>query len=303
MTNRNNSIDIAKGSLILCVILGHLLLGTIEGNPIRYVIYSFHMPVFMFISGYMINIDKISRMSFHDILTKYWNRMLKIWLIAYFIFSIYDVLHEPTIKHLCTLIYSPWYHLWYVPTLFCFILICRFLSTIAKREIVLFYPILLMTSMIYITLSQICPISLPRWCDCNYLPYFTIGLLCGNQSPRCPYKPCVLLALSYLPFLLIARTTHTMLSDLLRIIYLLLIILFFIYPSIKRDSLPMSDTLEYIGKNSLNVYLWHMIPIVILKNCISNAIVYYGISFTLLVIYMVIVKIRLNKNYKLNHCH
>ena len=65
----------------------------------------------------------------------------------------------------------------------------------------------------------------------------------------------------------------------------------------------MSDTLEYIGKNSLNVYLWHMIPIVILKDWISNAIVYYGISFTLLVIYMVIVKIRLNKNYKLNHCH
>lgn len=64
---RNNTIDIIKGFLIVCVILGHVLLGSIDDNIFRYIIYSFHMPLFMFMSGYMISVSKISQMTFPDI--------------------------------------------------------------------------------------------------------------------------------------------------------------------------------------------------------------------------------------------
>ena len=43
MSCRNYSIDTVKGFLILCVIIGHVLLGSLEQNVFRYVIYSFHM--------------------------------------------------------------------------------------------------------------------------------------------------------------------------------------------------------------------------------------------------------------------
>lgn len=54
---RNDSIDFAKGFLMIFVILGHIVQGTIEDGNLRGVIYSFHMPLFLFISGYMINLN------------------------------------------------------------------------------------------------------------------------------------------------------------------------------------------------------------------------------------------------------
>ena len=43
-------IDIAKGIAMICIVLGHL------GNPqINRVVFTFHVPVFFFITGYFIN--------------------------------------------------------------------------------------------------------------------------------------------------------------------------------------------------------------------------------------------------------
>ena len=138
---RNYSIDLVKGFLILCVIIGHVLLGTLNENIIRWVIYSFHMPLFVFMSGYMLNLTKLSSISFKELINKYWNRMLKMWLIAFVVFFLYQVFNDPTIEHVCGIIYSPWYHLWYVPTLFSYIILVRFLFT--KTNTVTAYLILI----------------------------------------------------------------------------------------------------------------------------------------------------------------
>lgn len=50
-------------------------------------------------------------------------------------------------------------------------------------------------------------------------------------------------------------------------------------PLIERDSLSPSLMLEWLGRNSLQIYLWHVIPIVVLKHYFeANVFVYYGIS-------------------------
>lgn len=54
MAERNRSVDAIKGVLIFTVVLGHMLLGTLDNNPVRFLIYSFHMPAFFFISGYCV---------------------------------------------------------------------------------------------------------------------------------------------------------------------------------------------------------------------------------------------------------
>ena len=50
-SNRNVAIDVTKGIGILLVIIGHVY----APNIIKYVICSFHMPLFFIISGYFFN--------------------------------------------------------------------------------------------------------------------------------------------------------------------------------------------------------------------------------------------------------
>ena len=51
MTNiRNTYWDTVKGILIVLVVIGHT--GTMMGDRWLSVIYSFHMPLFMFVSGF-----------------------------------------------------------------------------------------------------------------------------------------------------------------------------------------------------------------------------------------------------------
>lgn len=52
-------IDALKGILILLVIAGHFLEGRISENPLRYIIYSFHMPLFLVLSGFLLNRERL----------------------------------------------------------------------------------------------------------------------------------------------------------------------------------------------------------------------------------------------------
>lgn len=52
MQQRNITFDIMKGIGILLVIVGHLNL--IPMDPYRRIIFSFHMPLFLILSGYFV---------------------------------------------------------------------------------------------------------------------------------------------------------------------------------------------------------------------------------------------------------
>ena len=56
MTTRNRFCDNIRGYAILLVVIGHSIqcqIKDFDANPIFEMIYSFHMPLFMFISGYV----------------------------------------------------------------------------------------------------------------------------------------------------------------------------------------------------------------------------------------------------------
>lgn len=58
----NESIDIAKGIGMICLVLGHLF---IIGSDSFKMIFAFHMPLFFFLSGYLFISSKyILRFSF-----------------------------------------------------------------------------------------------------------------------------------------------------------------------------------------------------------------------------------------------
>lgn len=76
----NPTIDALKGILILFVIAGHLLPGGLNSSFLRYSIYAFHMPLFLFISGYLFNLKKNAQSAYAHIVKKYWKRMLLEWV-------------------------------------------------------------------------------------------------------------------------------------------------------------------------------------------------------------------------------
>jgi fucose 4-O-acetylase-like acetyltransferase len=97
----NQTADTLKGLLIVLVILGHFLLGTLMDNPIRYFIYSFHMPLFLFVGGYLINLPKLADMSWKDIFVKHFKRMLMAWGIAWGIYTLWACYPEFSSRQIC----------------------------------------------------------------------------------------------------------------------------------------------------------------------------------------------------------
>ena len=61
MGNRIQYIDRLKGLAIILVVIGHLIAFTTDNdgpNPVNQLIVSFHMPLFMFLSGFVISPPK-----------------------------------------------------------------------------------------------------------------------------------------------------------------------------------------------------------------------------------------------------
>jgi acyltransferase len=80
---RYASIDSLRGWLILLVMIGHLVLGSVHENVIRYSIYAFHMPLFIGLTGYLLNPDSLRKNSFFAALMRYWWRVLLPFAFAY----------------------------------------------------------------------------------------------------------------------------------------------------------------------------------------------------------------------------
>lgn len=290
---RNDSIDFAKGFLMIFVILGHIVQGTIEDGNLRGVIYSFHMPLFLFISGYMINLNKLIAQPVKDVFSKYWNRMLKAWLLAYVIFTSYLLLREPTIISVIGLTYSPWGHLWYVPTLFLYILLCKFLF--GKTNLIVSYSVLVLLGIAWNYVIQTTSINVSHWFDCSKLPYFALGLYFKNHLNSEKFnKSYIVIPLLYVPLYFAFVSLPFKTFGLGTALLLVGVIILYFYPALKNDTMPKSKVLSYIGKNSLYVYLWHQAPILLLVNYVSecNLTYYYIISFALLFLFILYIKLR-----------
>ena len=72
-TERVDWIDALKGFAILLVIVGHLIQTNYQsgiGNTIFNIIYSFHMPLFFFLSGFMVGFKDNGKLPFSFIKKK-----------------------------------------------------------------------------------------------------------------------------------------------------------------------------------------------------------------------------------------
>ena len=123
MSKRIEYLDIAKGIGILLVVLGHNDFEVIS-LFVQRLIYSFHMPLFFFLSGYFVN----TAVPFFDFFKKRFHSLIKPFLFTIFLIYFTSVSFEKmgfnmaitrTVKSLYgSGHYLDWVQLWFLPHLF-----------------------------------------------------------------------------------------------------------------------------------------------------------------------------------------
>lgn len=175
VTQRNHSVDAVKGALIFLVVLGHALLGTLDEKLLRYIIYSFHMPAFFFVSGYLLNIEKLRSKKYSDMFGKYWHRMLAEWLVAWVIYTAFVMHKDFSLVLLAKNIYSPFYHLWFVPSLFLMVSIV-WLAVHKIKDSFLRLSLLMTFGILFFNLTNT-EYKLSSTMNCACLPFLVLGII------------------------------------------------------------------------------------------------------------------------------
>lgn len=155
MKKRIELYDVAKGILIILVVLGHII--TLEyplSSFLKRFIYSFHVPAFFIISGMLINPSIVNKYSF----IQYVKRQFKKIMIPYFLFEILAVISQMAIlstKYVnfkgalinTLLIYCNAGATWYLATLF--IVLTFYYIMLKLRLCIGRYPVDFMVYFIY----------------------------------------------------------------------------------------------------------------------------------------------------------
>ena len=171
-------LDNIKTILIFLVVLGHLfeLKNTGVINYLYIVIYFFHMPAFIFCSGY---------------LSKPKNKKPIIkFLIIYLIFeTIYYFFYTYALERNVTLDYfTPYWTLWYLVALVAWNILLIFLDTNnPKRQIITIVLSLIIGVLIgYVSKTDLTIFSISR--IFVYLPFFLAGYYLKNNDPKWKWK-------------------------------------------------------------------------------------------------------------------
>ncbi|WP_366559050.1 acyltransferase [uncultured Fusobacterium sp.] len=319
----NQSIDFVKGILILLVFLGHLVVGKIEDNLVRYFIYSFHMPLFIGISGYLFNFNSLNNNP-KVFIKKLFGRILIPYILANFFYSTFiniDFLIKFNFKEFVigffkSIIFS-YYHLWYIQGYISYIIVSYLLLKFLKFDIKNLIIGLIISLFIYYLYFFIKPenifikIFLNNFRSYNLI-FFIIGYFIKEKKINIKISKNIVIIGTLIFFINSILEFFTIkVSDIyiyiyqiqnIIIYYISNILLIIILLKICEEYLKMQNKIiNFIGKNSLYFYLWHVLPIMILKSKIldKNIYLYYLlgiISFWLL--YLIIKKYILMKNKK-----
>ena len=109
------------------------------------------MPLFIGISGFLINIEMIN-LNFFSLFKKYWRRLGLPWVIAVAVFlltnNIITKFSDFSIKSIIHAYFYPYYHLWYIMSFISYLLILCFLWFIFRSTKYKWFCIFVVVSII-----------------------------------------------------------------------------------------------------------------------------------------------------------
>ena len=272
---RDLSLDVIKGFAILLVVFGHAIqinLNDFDENLIFRLIYSFHMPLFMFVSGYIASKTKI--FDLHLIKKKFFTLVIPflVWyLISYFVKS--DFNNTNIFGYIMNLIKSPDNGLWFLWILF--LNFCVLTLVIKLQSYNKILPIILINPLLFIIGHKvdILGAKLLAW----YFVFFLAGFLISKNKKlfEAYFKSAFIFSIIIFPvFILFWHRTDgplflstinisqaSIIGKAIRLAYnyvvafLAISIVFYVIKSI--DILKQNKTLIYLGGITLDIYILH----------------------------------------------
>jgi len=271
-------LDNLKAVLIFLVVLGHFLEIRISSNSgVRTVfslIYAFHMPLFVFISGYF---------SKNTLNAK---KLLKNLLLPYFVFnSLWYLLALFTLKGTVFRWFYPGMAFWYLLSLFIWRLL---LPTLVQIRYILPISIIAgITAGCFAEFSFFMAASR----TIAFLPFFLLGYFCAEDQLKAIrinrisawFILAVAISIIYLapsafplvkPGFFYADNAYSVLkiSNLFGVIFRSSFYLLAVTISLAVISLTpeRENRLTFIGRNSLYIYIFHTYLLLIFKNSVSK---------------------------------
>lgn len=257
-------IDIATGIAIILVVIGHLASRSETGIEayvnLKRVIYKFHMPLFLCLSGYIAHYTYHPIKSFKDYIEyvrRKFFRLFPAYIILAFIFLIgkYIFVENTDLEKLLlnVLIYpseSSSGYLWYIYVLFLYYLCMPIIDYIVRNKFLIFFIISLALSS-FASLPKLFSLDIFFW----YLPFFIFGcfLITIRESSKHLLKRYGLAVL--ILFLLWGVFEYLKLINIPKNIVGLFAIISFIYLS--SIKIVRNSFLEKMGNNSFYIYLFN----------------------------------------------
>lgn len=262
-------LDIARGTGILLVVAGHVGEGVIQAglphgswmDQVVKVIYSFHMPLFFIISGFLF-LPSFQKIPDHFLRIKAGTILYPYLLWTIVQTGIEIVLSRYTnkgigIEELYPILWQPRAHFWYLHSLFLIAAFTYALFRITPRYAPWLGMILSFTRLLF-------PGETGYWLiPVNNLLYFNLGILFWQHRDiilERLQQTGVMLGLTTLFFLAQGAYAFLFAGNPILIILLAITGSAWIL-SLSSQPIPdaLSKTLSYLGENSLYVYLLHIL--------------------------------------------
>ena len=259
-------LNAAKGMLSLSIVLTHCL----PPSMMLFFLYLFHMPLFLAISGFLLQ-EKAFENGYKYYIVKKWHKLVIPWLIASVMILPFRFA-DNTLPHIgfADIVY-PYFHLWFIPAYIVSASVCYFIS----RNKIFKWPVIFITAVFtavwyYMYRDTDVPShTLPLfWLGDKrifaYIFFFVMGCSLRNGWVKIKFTAFQLLLLLGIAFGMLAyflankfSSSYFITPYLIFNTSLLFLILIFVGPF----NYFQHKVLLIINKHSLGIYLYH--PIII----------------------------------------
>lgn len=309
LTQRNFGWDSLKGFLILTVIFGHVVPYSLDDSLFRSIIYSFHMPLFIFLSGFLFPLDRVIKGSQMDLIKQYKFRVIIPWTIAVIVFCMLCIYvygsHQNPLVVMARHFIKPYFHLWFVPSLILWMLITRFLYKNVGSSVKRFWCVLFVSLLFYGTSHWVDFDSLPRIFSVfddfqsiyrlQYFIFFAWGVfLSQNQKWLTPIKLMRLIYPVYFLFVIGNFYWNHWYLEWMFFFVGNVMLLFQVacdFHSYKGKGIAV---LNWLGMESMGIYLWHYACTMLIRYWvgIEDLFIYYlwnalGLGLTFFLLYVI----------------
>lgn len=236
------------------------------------------MPLFIGIGGYLFNSHKLAKISNAVLFKKYCHRLVLPWLIAIVVYTLINqensTLSPKSILHALAF---PFYHLWFVTAFLSWVGLAIFFQKLKITVKVQFFLGLVISLTFLILkhfpeiykdlmgLNDILAFTLHTFRPYYYV-FFIFGIWLKRQRLEYSFSGVVLFSIICFGGLLYLFYMPNSWIEILIFFFFNFPLLLILIKVIRLNLAPKLVIMEWIGVNSLAIYLWHVLPIIIYEN-------------------------------------